>query len=874
MAKVIETIIHLIEEQAESTPGSTAVCYNDTKLNYMELKVMTNQMTGYLVANGVTKGSIIGIALDRSIELVITLLAIFKAGAAYVPLDPDYPNQRLEYMLDNSKAALLITNAAYKEELKTSCPKLILEDIIPVLPNYGTTQAIELSAEDLAYIIYTSGSTGQPKGVMIEHRSLLNLIQSVQKFPGLQQNDKLLSLTTMSFDISVLEFFLPLTVGATLYLADADFAKDGEAIVKFINQENISFLQATPSTYKMMIAAGWNESGKIKVISCGEQLPKDLADKILSKRARLFNMYGPTETTIYSTGKEILKEESLITIGKPLDNTGIFILDEDQHYVEDGEIGEICISGSGLARGYFEKPELTSEKFIYIHYQGKNLRVYRTGDLGKILENGEIQCFGRVDHQIKIRGYRIETGEIEYALTQEEDIAEAMVTCWSGPGGDTRIAAYIVMDARHANKELTGRSARWRSSLRSALPFYMIPNDFLIIDKFPLLENGKINRNKLPTPNIEVKQAREDALPRNALEKLIANVWAKHLGVGNIGIYDNFFDLGGHSLTAIKAIVEIKRESGKYLPLGSLFKNPTISELALVLQNETNKSGVESLVPLKPDGSRAPLYMIHGLGATVFKFYDLAHQLHPDQPVYGIQARGVDALERAAESIEEMASQYVSEIISSNPDGPYYLAGYSLGGIIAFEMTKQLEALGKNVAALIMFDTFIVKNNQIEPGLLKTAHKVAARVAKFIYTFGLLMKEPQRTIGHKVFMLKQTAKRILGLKVANANGLDNDFDQLDSLNKVHEIAEQNYKIKYYPKELHLFKARNASRYMNDFKYLGWKPYVKSIKLHLIEGDHITMFDNEFIPYFANSLQRVLDEATEKYLRENNATTIS
>ena len=407
---MIATTIQLIERQAGLTPLKTAVSYKEKELSYEELNRQANQMAGYFIAQGIARGNVIGIALDRSLELIVTLLAVFKAGAAYLPLDPEYPDQRLENMLSDSKAALLVTNSRYSGELKTSIKVAFLEDLWPELNTFENKSELVVKPDDLAYILYTSGSTGKPKGVMIEHGSLSNLIQSIQHFPGLESHDKLLSLTTISFDISALEIFLPLTVGATLFINDADFAKDGEGILKLIAQENISFIQATPSTYKMMLAAEWDETCDMKVICCGEQLPKDLAEKILTKCTRLFNMYGPTETTIYSTGKEILATDEIITIGRAIENTQIYILDDQQQLVSDGEIGEICIAGQGLARGYFGQPEKTREKFVNLSIEDQIRKIYRTGDLGKILPDGEIQCFGRIDHQIKIRGYRIETG--------------------------------------------------------------------------------------------------------------------------------------------------------------------------------------------------------------------------------------------------------------------------------------------------------------------------------------------------------------------------------------------------------------------------------------------------------------------------------
>lgn len=857
---MIATTIQLIERQAGLTPNKTAVSYKDAELSYQELNKRANQLAGYLIAQGIVKGNIVGIAVDRSLELLVTLLAVFKAGAAYVPLDPEYPNQRLEYMLNDSEAAILITNSKYTGELNTQAKVLVLEDVWAELDAFEDNPRVEVMSNDLAYVLYTSGSTGRPKGVMVEHGSLYNLIKSVQHFPGLESHDKLLSLTTISFDISALELFLPLTVGATLFINDADFAKDGEAILNLIKQENISFIQATPSTYKMMLAAEWEEICNIKAICCGEQLPKDLAEKILDKCARLYNMYGPTETTIYSTGKEILANDEVITIGKPIDNTQVFILSDQQQMVQEGEIGEICIAGDGLARGYFGNPEKTAEKFITANIGDLAIKLYRTGDLGKILENGEIQCFGRIDHQIKIRGYRIETGEIEYFLTQQQNIAEAMVTSWMGPSGDPRIAAYIVPSSNVPPQEISAHISKWRTGLRLLLPFYMIPNDFILMDAFPLTENGKVDRKKLPIPNINSVQTNDDALPRNPLEVLIAKVWTDNLGINQIGIHENFFDLGGHSLTAVKVVVQIKKESGKYLPLGSLFKNPTIAELAALLTSEQSKSTFESLVPLKPNGNKPPLYMIHGLGSTVFKFYDFAHQLHEEQPVYGLQARGIDATERPAESIEEMASQYIAEIVKQNPDGPYAFAGYSLGGLVAFEMSRQLEQMGKKVSFLGMIDTFIIKNHQLDEGFYKSTHKVFSRIAKFFYTFYLLASEPKRTIDYKLFTLKRSIQRLRGLEVGNENGLDEDFTNLDKLSEIHALAEANYKLKYFDRDIHLFKAKKAATYMNDFKLLGWKPYVRNVIIHIVGGDHLTMFDDNYSQGFADTLQEVIDDS--------------
>ncbi len=858
---MVSTTVHLIQKQAKLTPDKTAVNFNDSVLSYVELNTRANQLASFLTSNGAGKGTVVAVALERSQEIVVTLLAIFKSGAAYVPLDPDYPNQRLEYMLDDSKAQWLITNDHFKNELCTDINCVGIESLWPKLDTYPETFESSVTDDDLAYILYTSGSTGMPKGVMIRHRNLLNLLLSIQKFPGLTESDNLLSLTTISFDISVLELFLPLTVGATLFITSSEVSKDGEAILKIIKDKKITFIQATPSTYKMMLAAEWEDRCDMKVICCGEQLPIDLAKKILSRCVKLYNMYGPTETTIYSTGKEILNTDPIITIGKPIDNTQVFILDDQQQRVQDGEIGEICIGGAGLAKGYFGKTELTDQKFFHFTgYDDREIKLYRTGDLGKILPDGEIQCFGRIDHQIKIRGYRIEVGEIEHALTRQPEIKEAIVTSWNGPNGDPRIAAYVVPETRLSPEEFDALVGKWRSQAKEMLPFYMVPNDFIMVETFPLLENGKVNRQKLPSPSIKNLQPSSDAVPTSDTELLIAKIWADNLGIEYVGLNDNFFDLGGHSLAAVKVIVQIKKETGKYLPIGSLFKNPTIAELSRTVEMGNAKSNFESLVPLKPEGDKAPLYIVHGLGSTVFKFYDFAHKLDKNQPVYGFQAKGIDGLEKPIATIEAMASQYVRELLKHNPSGPYLLSGYSLGGNIAFEMTRQLESQGKKVSLLAMFDSFVVKNDQLPDGLYKDIHKVATRIAKFFYTFSLLSAHPMRTINHKVFTVKRSIKTFFGQSVGNEIGLDENFDHIGNVMAMHRIAISNYKLKKLDREIHLFKAKKPATYLNDFEFLGWAPYVTKVNVHPIDGDHTEIFDDTVNDLFAKSLQKVIDDA--------------
>ncbi|RYE26666.1 MAG: hypothetical protein EOP45_03530 [Sphingobacteriaceae bacterium] len=344
---------------------------------------------------------------------------------------------------------------------------------------------------------------------------------------------------------------------------------------------------------------------------------------------------------------------------------------------------------------------------------------------------------------------------------------------------------------------------------------------------------------------------------------MIAKVWAEKLGIDNIGIYDNFFDLGGHSLTAVKVIVQIKKLSGKYLPLGTLIKYPTIARLAEALANEINDISTKCLVPLKPGGSKPPLYIVHGLGSTVFKFYDLAHQLDADQPVFGFQAKGLDGLDQPAESIEDMASQYIKELLEYDSLGPYNLSGYSFGGIVAFEMSKQLKSLGKEVNILALFDSFLIEHEQMDAGIKKNLVKYLSRIKKFLFTFKLLVSRPKRTIDHKLFTIKRQLNTLLGRKIGNEVGLDDNFDQIGKMMSVHRHVKSTYRLKKQDLTIHLFKANINATYLDDFQYLGWKPFASQVIIHEIEGDHIEIFEPGINLRFAKSLQTLLNSTDSK-----------
>ncbi len=1066
-------------------------------------------------------------------------------------------------MLTDSAACRLITSEKHGGRLVHQAKELRIEQVLINSAKYPANAPSRLvSGTDLAYILYTSGSTGQPKGVMIEHRNLVNLLYSMVDWPGITSDDVLLGVTTVSFDIAGLELFLPLLTGATLVLADAKTAKDGRALLERLSDhrtgsESISIIQATPATYKMLLASGWEERLPLKILCCGEPMSNDLARQLIPRCDTLWNMYGPTETTIYSTGTQITNADERITIGRPIHNTQVYIVDEQLNPLPVGVVGEIYIAGDGVARGYWNRPELTAERFVPNPFGVKSGLMYRTGDLGQFTDTGDIHCLGRIDQQVKIRGYRIELGEIENTLNALSDIREAVVVAREDRPGDQRLVAYVVptsnertdqlvdwhqrwdliydMGVRYKNEtdqptddldtaitlqlsnqqdireqadewlqqsikrlkalkanrimevgcgagqllfalapdarqyiaidyaqaaidalkaklarqtgawqhvtaktalandfsgindqsldlvvvhsvaqyfpnmqylvqvleravvatanggcvfvgdvqgkatlrmhhtvdqfgqstdaqlvgefkktvdrrvelddelladpaffyelprliprisavdtqlregthnnettkhhydvwlyvgeapvvvtadlsidwrsgasvptveqkltqypshvhQLTnvanartardyallelldktpdtarigtvknqldairpdavdptvfwtlgascgfrthirwsddgtdnqfdvvfipvGRTStvparptalrqpgrpldtyvksplqpatvapvsaehirRWKKQAAQVLPDYMVPSDFVVLSAFPLTPNGKIDRKALPKPDQPVHAEGSTTTPENKEEELLLSVWKNVLGRESISVQDDFFELGGHSLIAVQMMARLEKETGVKLPLAALFEHPTIRKLARLLTTDEKAVNWRSLVPIKPQGSRLPLYIVHGAGLHVMLFNALAANLDPEQPVYGLQAKGLDGQEEPLPSIEAIAAHYVAEVLDQNPDGPYVLAGYSLGGIIAYEMARQFMALGKQMKLLAMFDTYAPQAAADDP-LYASTSSPRTLVNKVIHTLKVLRQNPRRTIVYK-----------------------------------------------------------------------------------------------------------------------------
>jgi len=574
----------LFEAQVERTPDSIAAVFEDRQLTYRELNARANRLAHYLKTLGVGPDVLVGVFVERSLEMIVALLGVMKAGGAYVPLDPTYPQDRLAFMLEDAGLALLVTQLQLLDLLPRHKARVVCLDAdqTEFAQERADNPTHSSDPANLAYVIYTSGSTGKPKGVQIPHRALVNFVESMRRRPGISDKDVLLAVTTLSFDIAGLELYLPLTVGARVVIVGREILTDGRELAKTIGSSGATIMQATPATWRLLVESGWEGEKRLKILCGGEGWPPELADALLSRCGSLWNMYGPTETTIWSAVHPVESADRAIPVGRPIANTHIYIVDRYGQLAPIGVAGELLIGGDGLARGYLGRPELTAEKFIPDPFSGEpEARLYRTGDLARYLSNGNIELLGRIDHQVKVRGYRIELGEIETVLAEHPAVREAVVIVREDVPGDKRLVGYIVSthDPNPTTTEL-------RTFLQQKLPEYMVPGAFVFMDALPLTPNRKVDRRALPAPDT-TRPELESAFvePESGVEKVVAGIWAAALGLQRVGIHDNFFDLGGHSLLLAKVHGQLQAALRRDVPMIELFRYPTISTLAKYLSD-------------------------------------------------------------------------------------------------------------------------------------------------------------------------------------------------------------------------------------------------------------------------------------------------
>lgn len=847
------TVHGLVEEQVARRPDKTAVIGGEQTFSYRVLNQRANQLAHYLIEGGAAAGQHIGICSARSADMLVAMLAVLKTGATYVPLDPAFPRERLSMMMEDAAIALVLTHESVWETLALPAAQVLLLDRDwPEIATFAAHNPRRIvTPPSPAYVIYTSGSTGKPKGVAVPHRAVVNFLASMAREPGMDADDVMLAVTTLSFDIAVLELLLPLTVGAATVIASREVSSDAQRLEEMMESSGATLMQATPATWRMLLSNGWRGCPRLTALCGGEALPRQLADALLPRVAALWNMYGPTETTVWSTLMRVESGADAVAIGRPIANTQVYIVDGAMQPVPPGVPGELCIGGAGVALGYLNRPELTADKFIADPYAGGEARLYKTGDLARWRRDGTLECLGRLDHQVKLRGFRIELGEIETRLCRHASVQQAVVMVREDRPGDQRLAAYVV----GVNEAVS--AAELKSHLAETLPGYMLPSHIVVLTEFPLTPNGKVNRRALPAPADGMHGAAGDVVaPRDRDEIQLASLWEQLLGVHPVGVNQNFFDLGGHSLLAVQLMAGIRERFGMELPVSVLFQHNTVEALARLLREHSGETAAAPLVPLRAGGELPPLFFMHPIGGTVFCYLALTRHLDARRPVFAVQSPGLEDASLAEVSVPDLARRYLEIIRVQQPRGPYHLGGWCFGGLIAFEAARQLEAAGEEVAELVMFDTRapIAENAPADADdatlLSWFARDLAVPYGK---TLAIAPEELRAVDGEGMFdYVLQRAREIEVLPH------DADTARLYRYFEVYlanGIALQTYESGDYAGPMRLLRA--ADEPVDYGPWLGWDKVVsRPFMLAAVPGDHNSMMYEPHVQALARHLNEM------------------
>ncbi|KAF9162758.1 hypothetical protein BGX20_001605 [Mortierella sp. AD010] len=702
-------IHQLFEDQVNRNPQSVAIEHGDCSMTYRALNNHAVRLAHKLAKSGVSPHDNVAILLNRSFELVIAQLAILQMGAVYVPVDVKAPVDRIAYVISDCGARFLVTDE------NTDVPVRIRASILRFSANeespeheqemFNGSLHSSISSLDTAYVIYTSGSTGNPKGVMVPHRGVVNLVIN-NGYTDIGSNDRVAFGANPAFDASTFEIWAPLLNGGSLVVLDSDTVINPHLLAEALDLYHINTLWLTSSLFNQYVHIIAPALRKLKYLLCGgEQGSRDAFSALLKGAGpnHLINGYGPTETTTFATTYEMSKYDQFerLPIGRPIANTRVYVLDKHRRPVPTGVIGELYIGGAGVASGYLNRPDLTEERFLPDPFSNMpGARMFKSGDLVRYLPDGNLVFLGRNDDQVKIRGFRVELGEIETRLLEHDDVKDAVVVM-IGDGPEKRLVAYVIVDAQEQLVHML------REYIAMRLPEYMIPSAFVCLDTFPLTRNGKIDYRALPKPDSISFVTQDYVAPQGSTEVAVAALWSELLKIDTVGRHDNFFTLGGHSLLAVRMVGTIKSRLGIDVTVQALFAAPTVAELAKdMLHGVTGQEddyGV--LLPLNAQGSRLPLFCIHpGMGLS-WGYRGLTKHLHHEQPLYGLQARGLDGMEPMAASIEEMTLDYIGHIRKIQPNGPYRLLGWSFGGTVAQNMAVELERQGEQVSLLVIMDS-------------------------------------------------------------------------------------------------------------------------------------------------------------------------
>ena len=871
----------LFGEQAARTPAATAIKFGSHTLTYRELNERANQVAHCLKATGVGIETLVGICLERSPEMIVGVLGILKAGAAYVPFEPDEPTERVAFKLRDSAVKVLITQQALLGMLprdESAKPQIICVDrdhaLIARHSRDDPRDQDKPRPNNLAYVIYTSGSTGTPKGVMVEHHSLVNHSVGLARHFDLSPADRVLQFAPLSFDVSAEEIFPTLLTGGRLVLRPAGLAVSIQDFHPFVTNEKLTVLNL-PTPYWSQWMAAMEEGGlplppSLRLVVAGSDTVRreDYAQwqSLTREGVRWCNAYGTTEATITATIYEPRPDETppCVPIGRPTMNTQVYILDGHRRLVPTGVPGEIYIGGEEVARGYLNQPE--AENFVPDTFSRRaGALLNRTGDFGRWRADGNIEFLGRRDNQVKIRGFRIELGEVESALLQHPDVNEAVVLPREDGHGEKCLVAYLV-----AGDTAAQFAGKLRQFLKQRLPPYMVPAALVFLPELPRLSSGKLNPNALPAPGAERPDLEETFVaPGDSLEEKLANIWRQVLGLEKVGVHDNFFDLGGHSLLAVRLFSEIEKLTGWNLPVLTLFQSPTIKQLADIIRRTQSTERRSSILTVQAQGTKPPFFLVHGAGGGMLWGYaNLAKYIGPDQPIYTFNSRGLDGLEEFA-TVEELAAEYVQELRAFQPKGPYYLGGYCFGGEVAFEMAQQLAARGEKTALLTLINSMPSGTSFYK---LRFTPLWTARFIRNSWRWlGYFSRwSPRRRRGFIERKFRACGKRLhrhFDSTVPSEPSAEDTIDlslyseEQRRVWDAHLRASDNYRPRSYPGSLVLFRTNIHPVFCSFDPTYGWGEFARGgVTVKIVPGDHESILAEPHVRKVAAELKECLGRA--------------
>jgi amino acid adenylation domain-containing protein/FkbM family methyltransferase len=848
-------IHEIFESQVEETPERVVITSGEEQLSFAELNRRANRLAHFLRRQGAGPEVMIGILLERSISATIAILAALKSGGGYVPLDPSYPESRLAFMIKDARMPLVITERRHSNLFSRIVARIVYmdEDGSAIAECEEGNLTNTASPENVACLIYTSGSTGSPKGVMSLHMGAVNRLTWGWKTHPFHPGEVCCQKTALSFVDSIAEIFAPLLQGITsVIIADTD-AKDPLRLIEILERHSVTRIVLVPSLLKALLDSLQVRLQNLKyLVSSGEALPVSLFGQARQKMPEtiLINLYGSSEVSADASWFDAVEYASgqTVPIGRPVSNTELYLLDSHSQVAPAGITGELFIAGDNLSRGYYEMPNLTAEKFIpNMFATNPGERLYRTGDLAKYLPDGSLVHLGRIDNQIKLRGLRIEPSEIETVLKTYPSVLAAIVTVRRGPDDEKSIVAYFVKDGQ---QQVTSRDLR--EFLAERLPDYMIPAWFVPLDALPLTPNGKLDRRSLPSPDRALSEMKDDFIgPRDSIELQLTQIWESLLDFRPVGVRDNFFHYGGNSILAVRLMSRIADAFGVSLPVAALFRGATIEQLSVLLRRENVSLPETTLVALSRGGSKKPFFCVHGIGGNVLGFADVSIHLGPDQPFYGLQSKGLDGKSEPDVSIEEMASQYIEAVCTVQAEGPYLLGGFSMGGVVAFEMAQQLKRRGEEVELLALFDS------RGEYGVAEDETDDASLLFRLLGEMlpvslqQMQALSPDERLNYLIEVAK--AERVLPPDIALAT-----IRTLFEITKNNMAALRNYVPQAYTGRVTLFRASEDLAKQERDESLGWeKLAMGGVEIIPVPGSHNTMILKPNVETLAERLRECL-----------------